>query len=148
MPNQKPQFPYKTLIWAVLAALALFLFKPQIEILLTDAEHITVFGIEIKTNKIQAKKLTDSITQFQNKIAGLSTQITTQQEHIKTLDRLRSKLEKDLEKCPDAKANVERYNIQLNEIFKANSELKTKSDKLKDIKILQQSNLSTQKQKP
>lgn len=148
MSNEKTQFPYKTLIWALLAALALFLFKPQIENLLTDAEHITLFGIEIKINKEQAQKLADSIHQFKDKIEGLSTQITAQQEHIKTLDQLRSKLEKDLEKCPDARVNAQQYNIQLNEIFKANNELKTKSDNLKNIKILKQSNISSIKSKP
>lgn len=148
MSNEKTQFPYKTLIWALLAALALFLFKPQIENLLTDAEHITLFGIEIKTNKEQAQKLADSINEFKDKIEGLSTQITAQQDHIKTLDQLRSKLEKDLEKCPDARVNAQQYNIQLNEIFKANNELKTKSDNLKNIKILKQSNISTIKSKP
>lgn len=145
MPNETTShFPYKTLIWALFAALALFIFKPQIEMLLTDAEHIIVFGIEIKTNKEQANKLTDSIQQFEIQINSLSTQITTQQNQIKTLDRLRAKLENDLKKCPDAQENVKQYSLQLNQIFKANTELKTKSDVLKDVKILQRSNLLKQ----
>ena len=132
MPNETTShFPYKTLIWALLAALTLFIFKPQIEMLLTDAEHIVVFGIEIKTNKEQANKLTDSIQQFETQINSLSGQITTQQNQIKTLDRLRAKLENDLKKCPDAQENVKEYSLQLNQIFKANTELKTKSDVLK-----------------
>ncbi|WP_405296046.1 hypothetical protein [Algibacter sp. Ld11] len=145
MPNETTShFPYKTLIWALFAALALFIFKPQIEMLLTDAEHIIVFGIEIKTNKEQANKLTDSIQQFEIQINSLSTQITTQQNQIKTLDRLRAKLENDLKKCPDVQENVKQYSLQLNQIFKANTELKTKSDVLKDVKILQRSNLLKQ----
>ena len=139
MTNEQTSFPYKTLIWAVLAAISIFLFKPQIGDLLTGAEHINVFGIEIKTNKEQAIKLKDSIHQFEVQIASLSTQINTQQDQIQELDKLSSKLKNDLAECPKASDNVIKYNAQLSTLFKASKALKTQSDDLKDVKILKMS---------
>lgn len=139
MTDERTNFPYNTLIWAALAAISIFLFKPQIEDLLTDAEHINVFGIEIKTNKAQAIKLKDSIHQFEVQIASLSTQINTQQDQIQVLAQLSSKLKNDLAECPKASDNVLKYNEQLSTLFKASKALKAKSDDLKDLKIIKTS---------
>lgn len=137
MSDNNSNFPYKTLIWAILATIALFIFKPELKVLITGADHIIMFGIEIKTNKEQARLLTDSIHQFEIKIDNLSTQITSQQEKIRVLDRLKVKLESDLETCPSAKENIKQYSNQLNTVFQGNIALKAKSDNLKSIQILQ-----------
>lgn len=139
--EDKSNFPFKTLIWALFAALALFIFKGELKQLLSNAEELNVFGVEIKASKEKVNKLKDSIQNYQTKIVDLSIQITSQQQKISSLDALKTELEKDLAKCPGAKESAVLFNSKINQILKTNTELKTKSDKLKNINILKSSNL-------
>jgi septal ring factor EnvC (AmiA/AmiB activator) len=139
--EDRTNFPFKTLIWVLFAALALFIFKGELKQLLTNAEELNIFGIEIKASKDKVNRLQDSIQSFEIKITELSNQITNQQRKISSLDDLKTELEKDLAKCPDAKRSAVLFNSQFNQILSTNTELKTKSDNLKDIKILKRSSV-------
>ena len=132
----KPNFPYKTLIWALFALIALFVFKNELKRFLTDAEKLSVFGVEINASREQVNKLQDSIQNFETTVADLSSQITNQQNKINDLDQLKTQLEQDLAECPEAKITAIRFNEQVSKIFNANKDLKTKSDKLKNSSIL------------
>ncbi|MEW4922908.1 hypothetical protein [Algibacter sp. 2305UL17-15] len=135
----KPNFPYKTLIWAVFAALALLIFKPELKLLITNTEELSLFGVEIKASEEKANELQDSIRNFETTIAALSNQLTNQQEKINDLDTLKAQLEKDLAECPDAKETSKQFNAQVTKIVDANKDLKYKSDKLFNTNILKNS---------
>lgn len=130
-------FPFKTLIWALFATLALFLFKQELKNLLNNTEELTVFGVVIKANKEKALKLESVMQNFQKEIAGLSDRVTDQQNRIKLLRRLKRQLEVDIANCPAAKNNVASFNTQFAKVFKNNDKLKVQSDKLKNVKIFE-----------
>ena len=142
--TKNTHFPYKTLIWALLAALSLFLFKPELKRLLSNAEKVSVFGIEINASKEQVKKLQDSIQSFEAEISSLSGQITNQEHEIQALDDLKTQLQNDLSNCPRARANTAKLNLQLNKIMANNSKIINKSEKLKNMEILQRTNFIRQ----
>lgn len=136
--DKKPKalFPYKTLIWALFACIALFLFKYELKQLLTNAEKLSVFGVEINASKEKVTRLQDSIQNFESTIADLSTQISEQQERISSLGELKTKLEQDLAECPEAKKTSLQFNKQVSSIFQTNMDLVSKSDKLRNASIL------------
>lgn len=140
----KSNFPFKTLFWVLFAVFAVLIFKPELKRLLDKTEELTLFGIEIKAGKQKAAELKSAITNYENDIAVLSSQITDQQSRIKSLNELRKQLEKDLANCPGASENSRLLNTQFREIISNNMELKTKSDQLKKVKIFEQN--STLKQ--
>lgn len=137
---QKTNFPFKTLIWALFAVLIVFLFKEELKYLLSNTEELTVFGVVIKANKEEAIALETVIHNFEEEITGLSNQITDQQERIKLLNELKRRLEEDVANCPDVKEDVATFNKQFTQIFKSNDALKMRTDKLKDIKMVQREN--------
>ena len=136
MTTHTSNFPYKTLLWVLFAALALFIFKSELKGLLSNAEELNIFGIEIKTGKEKAIKLKNKIANFEENITQLSSQITSQQSQIKALNNLRVQLEKDIANCPDAEEKTILFNAKVKQIFDNNKALKVQSDRLKDIKIL------------
>ncbi|CAH8289724.1 hypothetical protein EV196_107222 [Mariniflexile fucanivorans] len=142
--EEKTSFPFKTLIWALVAVIVLFVFKGELKGLITNAEEFKVFGIEIKASKEQVNKLQTAITSYETKITDLTSQITTQENQIQSLHEVKTQLEKDLAKCPALEKNAVIFNAQLNKIFKSNDEIKTQSDQLKKVEILKRSNLNVQ----
>lgn len=135
----KQNFPYKTLIWAVLAALAILIFRTELKQLISNTEELSLFGVEIKASEEKANKLQDSIQNFEATIADLSTQLTNQQNKIDDLDKLKAQLEKDLAECPEAKEASMKFNAEVTRIFDTNKDLKYKSDKLINTNILKSS---------
>ena len=136
----KSNFPYKTLIWASLALVALFLFKTEVGGLLSRASEVSLFGIELKVGKEQAAKLEVAIQGYKDQINGFSEQVAMQQERIQELEGLRERLQQDIENCPDAKESSAMLNAQFVKILEANTDLKQRSDVLKDTRILQRMN--------
>jgi hypothetical protein len=134
--ENKAKFPYKTLIWASFALLAILIFKKELKQFLTQAEGVSIFGVEITASKEKMNKLHDSIRNFETTIADLSAQLTNQSNKINNLDKLKTQLEQDLANCPEAKNISRQFSSQVNQIFNANKALKTKSDKLKNSSIL------------
>lgn len=130
------KFPYKTLIWAVFGLIAIFLFKPELKLLISHAENVSVFGVEITASREKVQKLHDSIQNFENTIADLSNQLTKQQDKLKDLDELKTKLENDLAECPKAKEASALLNRQVRQLSTTNHELINKSDQLAKSNIL------------
>lgn len=130
-------FPYKTLIWAVFALAALFLFKGELKSMLLQADEVAIFGIELKVGKEKAVKLESAIQGYEDQIAEFNEQITKQQEHIKGLEKLQDRLEDDIASCPEARENAKLLNMEYAKIFKANTDLQKQTDVLKNTKILQ-----------
>lgn len=129
-------FPYKTLIWAVFALVAIFLFKPELKILLTKADEVSIFGIELKVGKDDANKLENAIQGYKDKIADFNKQMTQQQERIKGLESLKNDLQADLAQCPQASESARTLNLQFDKVLDANTRLQNQSEVLKNTKIL------------
>lgn len=134
--EEKANFPYKTLIWALFATLALFLFRTEFKQLISKTEEFSVFGVEIKASEEKANRLRDSIQNFQTTVAELSSQITSQQEKIKGLDKLQAQLVADLAACPEAQKTSMKFNAQVSKLFTTNKNLMIESDKLLNAKVL------------
>ena len=132
----KSLFPYKTLIWAIVAVIAIFLFKSELGGLLKNAEKLSLFGIDIEVGKKQADKLSAAINAYELDIASFNDQVVAQQGQIEDLERLKTKLQREIANCPNAGASVRQLNLEYDKIFKANTELKKKSDAIKDTKII------------
>ncbi|NJX14923.1 hypothetical protein ABI125_07175 [Tamlana crocina] len=130
------KFPHKTLIWAVFGLIAIFLFKPELKLLISHAENVSVFGVEITASREKVRKLHDSIQNFESTIADLSNQLTNQQDKLKNLDKLKTKLENDLAECPKAKEASALLNKQVRQLSTTNHELINKSDQLAKSSIL------------
>ena len=135
-PKSTSKFPYKTLIWAAFALIAIFLFKKEISGLLSSASEIAVFGIELKVNKQQAAKLEIAIQGYKDKINEFTEQVNTQQEQIQSLEGLKEKLEEDIANCPEATETANILDLQFKDIMQSNKELKINSDVLKDTRII------------
>lgn len=145
-PNENSKnFPYSTLIWAVVALISIFLFKPELKGLLSKSDELTVFGITVKSSRTEILQLTDSINAHKNSIANLVAEVEGQEGEIKQLEKLKNKLEKDLNKCPGQENNTRELNYEFNQIFRNNTEIKRKADALKSVRIITDFNQSVKK---
>ncbi len=140
MPDQdqpkKASFPYKTLIWATLALVALFLFKPELKSLLSSAEEVSLFGMEFKVGKEKAAKLEIAIQRYKKEIDDFNVQMNEQQKHIAKLEEIKTDLESSIADCPSTRENAQQLNTELGIIMRTNKVLKQKSDVLKNTTIL------------
>lgn len=143
MPDQdqpkKTSFPYKTLIWAVLALIALFLFKPELKSLLSSAEEVSLFGMEFKVGKEKAAKLEIAIQRYKKEIDDFNIQMEEQQKHIVKLEEIKTNLENSIAECPSTRENAQQLNTELGIIMRTNKVLQQKSDVLKNTQILKRS---------
>ena len=132
----KAAFPYKTLIWAVVAVIAIFLFKSEIGGLLSKAEKLSLFGIDIEVGKQQAEKLSSAIAEYELDIEDFNKQVAEQQGQIEALEALKGRLQREIANCPSARPSVRQLNLEFDKIQKANIQLKKKSDAIKNTKIM------------
>lgn len=132
-------FPYKTLIWALLALAAMFLFKTEFKDLLSKADEVSLFGIELKVGKEKAAELEKAITTYKDQITAFNKRMTEQQDHIKNLEALKSGLEQDVANCPQAAEKAMMLNQEFEIIRDGNIKLQEQSEKLKNTKIWEKS---------
>ncbi|KJD31409.1 hypothetical protein PK35_14970 [Tamlana nanhaiensis] len=139
--SDKSNFPYKTLIWALVALIALFLFKSQFENALTNATEINILGVVIKTNDENALRLRDSLVHYKKEVdqtvTDLSAQLSLQEKSLNQLIINNKDLKDKLKTC----------NIEVNQpstligtdifkMLKKNSELKNQIDAIKKVEIM------------
>lgn len=129
-------FPYKSLIWALVTVLSIFLFKDELKQLLNHSEELTVFGVSVKTSKKEVIKLTAAIEGYQGQVSELIEQLDTQEFKVNQLEKLKEKLEKDIAKCPEVEKSTRLLNTEIDKIFKSNNTIKSKTDQLKSVKII------------
>ena len=136
------QFPYKTLIWAALALIAMFLFKTEFKGLLSKADEVSLFGIELKVGKEKAAELERAINKYKNEIASINDEMLEQQQHIRKLEVLKQGLEEDVANCPQAAEKALLWTKELDIIQNSNMKLQQSSERLKDKQILQKMNVT------
>ncbi len=137
-------FPYKTLIWASLALVAMFLFKTEFKDLLSKADEVSLFGIELKVGKEKAEELEKAITKYKDQITAFNEQMTEQQDHIQKLETLKQGLEEDLAACPSASEKAMMWNREFEMVKDGNIKLQERSEILKNTKIWQKASLVQQ----
>lgn len=128
-------FPFKTLIWALLALVAIFLFKNEIKGMLNDAEKLTLFGIEIQTGKETAAKLEAAAAKYNDQITALMQEISNQQMKIENIEELKKQLEENIPDCPEAQKTADLINANVQDMVILKKDIRLKSNVLKDIKI-------------
>ncbi|TAI49588.1 hypothetical protein [Flagellimonas allohymeniacidonis] len=133
--DKKP-FPYKTLIWAVVAVAALVLFKPQIANLLLNSNEIDVFGVSIKVNDKQSKELLNAQKDFEDQAADLNQKIINQDMAIDYLNLLASNLSGQIQGCQDAQSTAKQIDSSIRNLNILNKNLKKEPFLLKDYQII------------
>ncbi|KJD36329.1 hypothetical protein PW52_07010 [Tamlana sedimentorum] len=140
--SDKSNFPYKTLIWALVALIALFLFKSQFENLLTNASELNIMGVVIKTNDKNAQRLKDSLNRYKTEvdktITDLTDQLSENEADIKQLVLNNSDLKKQITSCTGDKVNQTPVFVgtDIMKMLKRNNELKAKTNEIKKVDIL------------
>ncbi|WP_203256799.1 hypothetical protein [Hyunsoonleella ulvae] len=134
-------FPYKALIWALVAVLALFLFKYEIKQLLIKSDELSIFGINVKSGSTEILMLTDSINAHKNKIVNLVKEIESQEAEIKNLEQLKNQLEENLNACPETRENTTKLSNEYSRIYDNNISIKRKAELLKATKIITNFNM-------
>lgn len=129
-------FPYKTLIWALVAVVALFLFRNELKGLLNRSEELSLFGINVKTSEGEISKLTDSIQMHQSRIVSLVEEIGIQEEEIAKLKLLKDQLARQASNCPGIEDNTKLLNAEYGRILRNNSIIKKKADELKSVQMM------------
>ena len=80
-------FPYKTLIWAVVAVIALFLFREGLEHLIFKMEEVVLFDrVKVKVNKSESEALAVAEQEFEKKEVQLGLSDGIQIEVLNGLD--------------------------------------------------------------
>ncbi|MDC8004239.1 hypothetical protein POV27_09265 [Aureisphaera galaxeae] len=133
--TKSKSFPYKTLIWALLALVAMFLFKTEFKELLSKANEVSLFGIELKVGEEQAEELEQAIAKYKDEIMAFDSQMAEQQDHIRKLERLKQGLEKDLANCPRASEKALMLDEEFKIVLDGNKELQKQSDVIRNWKI-------------
>lgn len=136
----KSGFPYKTLIWALLALVAIFLFKTELKDLLSKADEVSLFGIELKVGKDKALALENAIQKYEDEISAFNAQVTEQQEQIAQLERLKDNLRDDIANCPEARENAVLLNTEFTRIMTTNEDIKRRSSVIENAKIFKRAN--------
>lgn len=140
--SNKSNFPYKTLIWALVALIALFLFKNQFENLISNASELNIMGVVIKTNDKNAQRLKDSLNRYKTEvdktITDLTDQLSENETDIKQLVLNNADLKKQITKCTGNNVNQTPVFVgtDIMKMLKKNDELKAKTNQIKKVDIL------------
>ncbi|NKI33146.1 hypothetical protein [Croceivirga thetidis] len=134
---ENKQFPYKTLIWALVALVALFLFKTQIAGLLEDSEEVNVFGIGIKVSKDESDKLLLAQNEFRDKEEELNQKIEQQEVVMDSLNALAKNLAGEIQGCQAAQSTAVKLNSNIRMLENLNGTIKREQVELKDYQIIQ-----------
>ena len=129
-------FPYKTLIWAVVVVICLFLFKQPLMAMLSNTEEITILGNTLKVSKDESNALKESEQEYQGKINELNTMIGQQDSTIQVLTQQTNNLLADVQDCAQAKEAAKSVNSSLTHLNAANAQIKDRSAVIDRIKIL------------
>ena len=132
----KTTFPYKTLIWAVVAVAALILFKPQIANLLLNSNEVDVFGVNIKVSNKQSEELLNAQKDFEEQAADLNQKIISQDMAIDSLNLLASNLSGQIQGCQDAQSTAKKIDSSIRNLNILNKNLKKEPFLLKDYQII------------
>ena len=134
--SNKNSFPYKTLIWMLFAGFAIFIFKDELKLVISDAEELSVFGVNVKTSKKKANELEFKINEYQQDIATLTSHLSEQQVRADSLVQIKNDLLKDLKNCPGTKESTALFDIKFEKLSNKNIEIETESKKLKNMTII------------
>ncbi len=132
----KKTFPYKTLIWAIVAVAALVLFKPEIANVLLNSNEIDVFGVNIKVSEKQSEKLLLAQQDFEDQANDLNEKIRSQDMAIDSLNLLASNLSGQIQGCQDAQSTAKKIDSSIRSLNILNKNIKKEPFLLKDYQII------------
>ncbi|KQC31345.1 hypothetical protein [Flagellimonas eckloniae] len=132
----KKTFPFKTLIWAVVAIAALVLFKPEIGNLLNNSNEIDVFGVNIKVSDQQSEELLKEQKKFEEQASDLNEQIKNQDTAIDSLNLLASHLAGQIQGCQGAQSTAKKIDSSIRNLNILNKNIKREPFLLKDYQII------------
>ncbi|MEK6154560.1 hypothetical protein WIW50_14920 [Flavobacteriaceae bacterium 3-367] len=130
-------FPYKTLIWAVVALAALFLFKTEVKGLLVNSSEVNIFGVHIKVSEKESKNLLLAQEAFEDEVAVFNQQIASQDATISSLNELVGTLRGEIDGCTEAEGTALKLNAQIMDLNTMNRTIKNEKILSKDYKIIQ-----------
>ncbi|MCB4808224.1 hypothetical protein LG651_08160 [Tamlana sp. 62-3] len=140
--SNKSNFPYKTLIWALVTLIALFLFKNQFKKDSNNTSELNIMGVTIKTNDKNAQRLKDSLNRYKTEvdktITDLTNQLSENESDIKQLVLNNADLKKQITSCTGEKVEQTPVFVgtDIIKMLKKNNELKAKTNEIKKVDIL------------
>lgn len=132
----KKTFPFKTLIWAIVAIVALLLFKPEIAKLLRNSNEIDVFGVNIRVSEEQSEELLKAQKDFEEQAWDLNEKIRSQDMAIDSLNLLASNLSGQIQGCQDAQSTAKKIDSSIRNLNILNKNLKKEPFLMKDYQII------------
>ena len=132
----KKTFPYKTLIWAIVVLVGLFLFKPEIARLISNSQEIDVLGVKIKVSEKQSEELLAAETEFETQKKDLTVKIQKQEIAMDSLNLLASNLSGQIQGCQDAQSTAKKIDSSIRNLNILNRDLKKEPFLLKDYQII------------
>lgn len=133
----KKTFPFKTLIWALLAVAALFLFKQEVSHLLNHSEEIKIFGIEFKASKEQIVELLEAQKMFEEQKEKLMGKIRYQEKAMDSLNILTANLAGQIQGCQGAKTTALEIDSSLSRLKLFNKNMKQEKFLLEKFHIIE-----------
>ncbi|PIB39220.1 hypothetical protein [Maribacter sp. 4G9] len=143
----KKTFPFRTLIWAVVAIAALLLFKPEIATLLANSNEINVFGVNIKVNDQQSEALLKAQKTFEAQASDLIGQIKNQEMALDSLNLLASHLKGQILGCKGAQATAKKIDSSVKNLNILNRNIKREPFLDKDYQIIKRNTYKTESNK-
>ena len=132
----KKAFPFKTLIWAVVAIAALFLFKPEIASLLKNSQEVNVFGINIKVSEKQSEELLVAQKKFEEQAAHLNQKIEQQETAMDSLNILTANLTGQIQGCQSAQSTAIKIDSSLRKLNILNQNIKREPFLMQDYQVV------------
>lgn len=130
-------FPFKTLIWACVVVIALFLFKSFIGPMLIQLEEVEILGnVKLKLNKEDIKNLKKAEEKYKLQIADLTQSIEEQQAETTDLIQTVEKLKKVVKKCDKNNKEAKDVANKISEIKQKDSTVRVKLDVLKNTHVI------------
>lgn len=129
-------FPYKTLIWALVALIALYLFKNEIIHLLYNSTEIEIFGIRFKASDDQVVELKAAQADFIEQEEALKKRILEQEVAMDSLNLLAANLSGQIQGCQSAQSTATKIDSSLNKLKDINRTLKSEPFLMKSQPII------------
>lgn len=135
----KENFPFKTLIWAVVLLLSFIIFKSEVKNLLSNAVEVSILGNTVKVSEKESEELLAAQISFDGKLQELIKHIQNQDTTIFSLNDLIENLKGELDGCSQAQATAGSIDKKLYELNTNRMEIKREPIFSGDFKIIERS---------
>lgn len=130
-------FPFKTLIWAFVVVIALFLFRSAWEHLIFNVKKFVLFDkVEVEMSESDYDKIADLVTDYELKIESLEHNADLLTQNSDALEGQIAKFKSEAAQCEEAQKIAEIASSQSAMIEQLNSQIKRDAMSIKDAHVI------------